>query len=305
MKTYTIPHTDLSVSRLAYGIGMLGVSWRTADLLSKSVAAINTAYENGISFFDTADIYSAGLSETALGMVLKESPGLRNRVVIQSKCGLRLRGGWVPGDPIEMHSIGIDLSRGHIVSATEGSLERLGTDCLDLLLLHAPSALAHPEEIAQAFDDLKRDGKVRHFGVSNFTPSQFALLNRRVDLVTNQIEASPLHIAPFYDGTLDQAQDLGVAPMVWSALAGGRLFTGSDPDSLRVRGVLQRIAGERGISVTTLVYAWLLRHPARLIPLTGSRRLDAMREAVAALDVEIDAQTWYEIWVAGNGAPAP
>jgi predicted oxidoreductase len=93
--------------------------------------------------------------------------------------------------------------------------------------------------------------------------------------------------------------------MIWSALAGGRLFTGNDADAVRVRGVLERIAGARGISVTTLVYAWLLRHPARLIPLTGSRRLDAMREAVAALDVEIDAQTWYEIWVAGNGAPAP
>ena len=93
--------------------------------------------------------------------------------------------------------------------------------------------------------------------------------------------------------------------MIWSALAGGRLFTGQDDASRRVRGVLERIAGARGISVATLVYAWLLRHPARLIPLTGSRRLDAMREAVAALDVEIDAQTWYEIWVAGNGAPCP
>ena len=174
-----------------------------------------------------------------------------------------------------------------------------------MLLIHRPDALLDADLLAACFERLRDAGKVRHFGVSNFTPSQFALLHRRFPLVTNQVECSPLHIAPFHDGTLDQAQDLGVAPMIWSALAGGRLFTGDDADARRVRAVLQRIAGEHGISVTTLVYAWLLRHPARLIPLTGSRRIDAMREATAALDVEIDAQTWYEIWVAGNGAPVP
>jgi predicted oxidoreductase len=189
--------------------------------------------------------------------------------------------------------------------SVDNSLANLRTDHLDVLLIHRPAALMDADALADCFGRLRTAGKVRHFGVSNFTPSQFALLNSRIDLVTNQIEVSPLHIAPFHDGTLDQAQDLGIAPMIWSALAGGRLFTGTDADAVRVRGVLQRIAGERGISVTTLAYAWLLRHPARLIPLTGSRRLDAMREAVAALDVEIDAQTWYEIWVAGNGAPCP
>jgi predicted oxidoreductase len=161
------------------------------------------------------------------------------------------------------------------------------------------------DALAACFERLRAAGKVLHFGVSNFTPSQFALLHRRVPLVTNQIECSPLRVAPFYDGTLDQAQDLGIAPMIWSALAGGRLFTGQDADARRVRPVVERLAAERGISVTTLVYAWLLRHPARLVPITGSRRLEAMREAVAALNVSLDAQTWYEIWEAGNGAPVP
>jgi len=174
-----------------------------------------------------------------------------------------------------------------------------------VLLIHRPDALMDADALAACFVQLRAAGKVRHFGVSNFTPSQFALLNDRIALVTNQIEASPLHIAPFHDGTLDQAQQLRVAPMIWSALGGGRLFTGQDDAARRVRAVLERLAGERGVPVATLVYAWLLRHPARLIPLTGSRRLDAMREAVAALDVEIDAQAWYEIWVAGNGAPCP
>ena len=204
------------------------------------------------------------------------------------------------------HRLGhYDTSAAHVERSVENSLAALRTDHLDVLLIHRPDALMDADALAECFGRLRTAGKVLHFGVSNFTPSQFALLSRRIDLVTNQIEASPLHVAPFYDGTLDQAQDLGIAPMIWSALAGGRLFTGQDDAAQRVRGVLERIAGARGISVTTLVYAWLLRHPARLIPLTGSRRLDAMREAVAALDVEIDAQAWYEIWVAGNGAPAP
>ena len=188
----------------------------------------------------------------------------------------------------------------------DNSLAGLRTDHLDVLLIHRPDALMDADALAACFDRLRTAGKVRHFGVSNFTPSQFALLNRRIALVTNQIEASPLHIAPFHDGTLDQAQDLGVAPMIWSALAGGRLFTGTRRRrAARARRARTHRARRAASASTTLVYAWLLRHPARLIPLTGSRRLDAMREAVAALDVEIDAQTWYEIWVAGNGAPCP
>jgi len=204
------------------------------------------------------------------------------------------------------HRLGhYDTSAAHVERSVDSSLAALRTDAIDVLLIHRPDALMDADALAECFVRLRAAGKVRHFGVSNFTPSQFALLDDRIKLVTNQIELSPLHIAPFHDGTLDQAQHLRVAPMIWSALAGGRLFTGQDDAARRVRAVLERLAGERGISVTTLVYAWLLRHPARLIPLTGSRRLDAMREAVAALDVEIDAQAWYEIWVAGNGAPCP
>jgi predicted oxidoreductase len=204
------------------------------------------------------------------------------------------------------HRLGhYDTSPAHIERSVDNALAALRTSHIDLLLIHRPDALMDADAVAACFGKLRTAGKVRHFGVSNFTPSQFALLNSRIELATNQVEASPLRIAPFHDGTFDQAQDLGIAPMIWSALAGGRLFTGDDADALRVRAVLERIAGEHGISVTTLVYAWLLRHPARLIPITGSRRLEAMREAVAALDIELDAQTWYEIWVAGNGAPAP
>ena len=279
-------------------------AWRM-DAWNFSVAErvrwIEGCLDLGITTFDHADIYGGYRVEALFGEALAAAPQLRERMQIVTKCGIRMVS---PARP--EHRLGhYDTSAAHVERSVENSLAALRTDHLDVLLIHRPDALMDADALAECFGRLRTAGKVLHFGVSNFTPSQFALLDRRIDLVTNQIEASPLHVAPFYDGTLDQAQDLGIAPMIWSALAGGRLFTGQDDAAQRVRGVLERIAGARGISVTTLVYAWLLRHPARLIPLTGSRRLDAMREAVAALDVEIDAQAWYEIWVAGNGAPAP
>ena len=283
---------------------IVGGAWRLGDWnfsVEERVRWIEGCLDLGITTFDHADIYGNYGCEALFGEALAAAPQLRERLQIVTKCGIRMVSSARPE-----HRLGhYDTSAAHVERSVDNSLAALRTDHLDVLLIHRPDALMDADALAACFDRLRAAGKVRHFGVSNFTPSQFALLHKRIPLVTNQIEASPLHIAPFYDGTLDQAQDLGVAPMIWSALAGGRLFTGGDADAQRVRGVLARIAGARGISVTTLVYAWLLRHPARLIPLTGSRRLDAMREAVAALDVEIDAQTWYEIWVAGNGAPAP
>jgi len=287
-----------TLSRIVAGAWRMD-AWRFS--VQERVRWIEGCIELGITTFDHADIYGGYAVEALFGEALASAPHLRERLQIVSKCGIRMVS---PARP--EHRLGhYDTSAAHVERSVDNSLAALRTDSLDVLLIHRPDALMDADALAECFTRLRAAGKVRHFGVSNFTPSQFALLHKRIPLVTNQIEASPLHIAPFHDGTLDQAQDLGVAPMIWSALAGGRLFTGHDDDARRVRAVLERLAGERGISVTTLVYAWLLRHPARLIPLTGSRRLDAMREAVAALDVELDAQTWYEIWVAGNGAPAP
>ena len=170
-----------------------------------------------------------------------------------------------------------DTSAAHVERSVENSLANLRTDRLDVLLIHRPDALMDADALAACFERLRAAGKVRHFGVSNFTPSQFALLHKRIPLVTNQIEASPLHIAPFYDGTLDQSQDVGVAPMIWSALAGGQLFTGQDDAARRVRGVLERIAGERGINVTTLVIRVAAAPPCP--PAAAHRLAPARRDA--------------------------
>ena len=182
MKSYTIPHTDLEVSRLAYGCAMLGLDWNGSDAVARTAATIRTAYEQGITFFDTADIYGQGKSELALGEFLRGSPGLRQRIVIQSKCGIAAGGS-------------IDNSREHITTAVEGSLERLGTDRLDILLLHWPDSLVEPQEVAKAFDELHRTGRVRYFGVSNHSACQIELLQKHVrqPLVANQIQLGLAH----------------------------------------------------------------------------------------------------------------
>ena len=150
-----------------------------------------------------------------------------------------------------------------------------------------------------------RDGKVLHWGVSNHSISQFALLHARHALATNQIELSPLALGALDDGTLDQAQQLGLRPMIWSPLAGGRLLRGDDEPARRVRAALQPIAARLGVGLATLACAWILRHPSRPHVITGSGRIDGLREAVAALDVRLDAEDWYAIWSAGAGRAVP
>jgi predicted oxidoreductase len=287
-----------TLSRLVAG------AWRM-DAWGMDVAArvrwIEGCLALGLTTFDHADIYGQYGVEALFGEALAAAPGLRERMQIVTKCGIRMVS---PARPA--HRLGhYDTSAAHVEASVDQSLKNLRTDRLDLLLIHRPDALMDADALAACFERLRAAGKVRHFGVSNHAPSQFALLHRRFPLATNQIELSPLRLDALHDGTLDQAQDLAVAPMIWSPLAGGRLFTGTDADAVRVRATMERLAAERGISVTTLAYAWLLRHPSRPLPITGSQRLEAIGEAVAALGVVLDAQAWYEIWVAGAGHPVP
>ena len=156
----------------------------------------------------------------------------------------------------------------------------------------------NPDELADTFRGLRDAGKVLHFGVSNHSVMQFALLHRRIPLITNQIEFSPLQMNALGDGTLEQAVDLGTPPMIWSPLAGGRLLTAQDEQARRVRAVLEDLGRARGVSLATMAYAWIRRHPSRPIAITGSGRIEALREAVASLDVSLAAEDWYRVWQA-------
>jgi predicted oxidoreductase len=255
---------------------------------------IHEVLDLGITSFDHADVYGGYSVEAVFGEALAASSGLRDRLQLVTKCGIKLVSPARPSHAVKHY----DTSRAHITASVENSLRALRTDRIDLLLIHRLDALMDPDEVAGTFAALREQGKVLHFGVSNHLPPQFALLHRRIPLATNQIEFSALQMAALDDGTLDQATDLGLPPMVWSPLAGGRLLRGQDEASQRVRAVLEDLGRARGVSAVTMAYAWILRHPSKPIPITGSGRIDALREAVAAQDVQLTAEDWYRVWQA-------
>jgi predicted oxidoreductase len=262
---------------------------------------IEQCIELGASSFDHADIYGGYTGEGLFGEALALQPGLRQRLQLVSKVGIKLVSPQRPGHTIKHY----DTSAAHITSTVDNALQQLRTDHLDLLLIHRPDPLLDADEVARAFERLIAAGKLRHVGVSNFTPAQFELLNARIPLATNQIELHPLRRQVLDDGTLDQCQRLRVRPMVWSPLAGGALFTSDEPAAERVRAALAAIAQLRGCSAATVAYAWLLRLPSRPLPIVGSRRMEALREAVAALDLSLGADEWTEVWSAATGQRVP
>jgi Predicted oxidoreductase len=261
---------------------------------------IEQALELGITSFDHADIYGDYRAEALFGEALRRAPALRARMQLVSKCGIRLRSAQ---RPYRLNHY--DTSAAYVRAQVEQSLLNLHAERLDLVLIHRPDYLTDAAALAETFATLTREGKVAHWGVSNHSASQFALLSQHHPLVTNQLELSPLHMDALDDGTLDQMQAHGLRPMVWSPLGGGRLFHGDDARAVRIREAMTPIAGRLGISVATLAYAWILRHPSRPHPITGSGRIEGLREAVAALDVTLDAEDWYAIWTASKGHGVP
>lgn len=256
--------------------------------------------ELGITTVDHADIYGGYACEQAFGDALRLRPALRQRLELVSKCGIATTA--KPGNPIG-HYI---TDRDHIVSSAEQSLHKLHTDYLDLLLIHRPDPLMEADELAEAFVELHKSGKVRHFGVSNFTPSQFTLLQSRLpfSLVTNQVEISPLHQPALLDGTLDQCQQLRIRPMAWSCLGGGRLFSGAECQPLRDE--LQRVAQETGAeTIEQVVYAWVMRLPSAPLPIIGSGKIERVKSALGALQLTLSREQWFRIRKAALGYDVP
>lgn len=279
-------------------------AWRLADRDLGAAGRrrwVETCLDLGITSFDHADIYGGYAVEGLFGEVLAAAPHLRERMQVVTKCGIRLVDPARPAHAAKSY----DTSRAHLTASVDASLRALRCGHIDLLLIHRPDALMDPDEVAGAFRELRDAGKVRHFGVSNHRPSQLALLHRRFPLVTNQVELSPLHLDALDDGTLDQCLDLGLRPMAWSPLGGGRLFAAADARAARVRAVLEALGAERGACVATMAFAWVLRHPAGVLPVTGTMRAEGLREAVAALDVRMTAEEWYRVWEASTGHEVP
>src|SRR5262245_22148296 len=270
MKTVQIGKSSLRASRLAYGCWRIAGTWDKSSVTpegrAQGLRAVQAAYEAGYTLFDHADIYCDGLAEEIFGEALKKISGMRDGIVIATKCGIRKQ-----GDPTALSPFRYDFNRQHIISSCEGSLKRLGIETIDIYQLHRPDYLMDPEEVAGAFQQLKTGGKVREFGVSNFRPSQLTALQSAcpMPLIVNQVEISLANLTAFEDGTLDQCLASKITPMAWSPLAGGLLGDGAKAllpwqEAYRTKPIataLERIAEVRGSTRTTVALAWLLKHP--------------------------------------------
>jgi predicted oxidoreductase len=290
------------VSRLAYGVWRLLKDPEGAGV-QRVLAKIQACLDCGITTIDHADIYGGYRVEEAFGAALRTSPGLRQRLELVTKCGIMLVDPARPENRLKHY----DYSRQHLLGSVERSLRNLATDYLDVLLLHRPSPLLDPDEVAEAIQLLVGQGKVRHVGVSNFTPAQVDMLASRltVPLVTNQVELHPLRLAPFLDGTLDQCMQRRISPMAWSPLAGGRLVDGQGEAEMRVQAVLSKLRRKYGATLDQLIYAWLLRHPSRIIPVLGTNQIERITSAARALSLQLELQDWFAVWTASSGAEVP
>lgn len=277
--------------------------WRLMDWgmsPEQLVSFIESHLDLGITTVDHADIYGGYQCEAAFGEALKLAPHLRSRMEIVSKCGIATTA--KPQNKIG-HYI---TERAHIIESAEQSLRNLAIDNLDLLLIHRPDPLMDADEVAEAFLHLHQSGKVRHFGVSNFTPAQFTLLQSRLPftLATNQVEISPIHQPLLLDGTLDQLQQLRIRPMAWSCLGGGRLF--NDPLYQLLRDELNAVAQELNAqAIEQVVYAWVMRLPAQPLPIIGSGKIERVRSALGALKLQLTRQQWFRIRRAALGYDVP
>ena len=314
MKKVSLGSSALSASRLAYGCWRIAVNERGdaagSDGQSPGRQAVLTAYETGYTLFDHADIYGGGESEKLFGQVLSEVPGMRERILLTTKCGVRK-----PAEPKPQSPYRYDFSAEHIIRSCEGSLRRLRVETIDLFQLHRPDYLMDPAEVAGAFSQLKESGKVREFGVSNFRPTQLDALQRAcsMPLIANQVEISLANLKCFEDGTLDQCLGGRITPMAWSPLGGGKLADGARQvlptqevyETTEINSALDAIARVHGASRPAVALAWLMKHPAGIIPLVGSTSPANIRAAAQADELDLSREEWYQLLRVARGQPFP
>lgn len=293
--------SNISFSPLIVGCMRLGV-WGAQMSTSEYEKFIDACLDMGLKDFDHADIYGHYTTEAEFGEVIKKRPDLKSKIQVTTKCGIKLL---TPNRPeIKVHSY--DSTKDYIIWSAENSLKLLGLDHIDLLLIHRPDYLMDPAEIAEAFEQLKAEGKVKHFGVSNFTTSQFELLNSYTPLVTNQVEVSLLHRDAFDNGTLDQCLRHKIQPTAWSPFGGGRVFNDSnDEQIIRVRQKSEEIAERYDTTIDQILLAWIMKHPSDIIPVLGSSKTARIASALEATQITLTHEEWYDLWQAATGVDIP
>ncbi len=314
MKQIPLGQSSLKSSRLAYGCMRISGTWNpneiTPEKIKRGKQAVLAAYEAGYTLFDHADIYGRGECERIFGEVLKENPRIRRDILIATKCGIRQTGDPSPDSPSRY-----DFSKKHILSSCEQSLKRLGIETIDLYQLHRPDELGDPQEIAEAFQKLFDQGKVRFFGVSNFLPSRWRSLQAQLPfrLAVNQVQISLACLDCFTDGTLDLCIEQKITPLAWTPLAKGLVASGgvAQPAHPQREGLqklldlLDAVALQKEVSRTVISLAWLMQHPSQIIPIIGTTDPQRIKEAAQADQIELSREEWYKIWVAARMKPLP
>ena len=252
--------------------------------------------------FDHADIYGHYTEEGNFGQVLKRRPDLVQKVRITTKCGIKLLTDRRPEYKIKSY----DSTPAHILSSVENSLKELNVEKIDLLLLHRPDYLMHVEEIAEAFERLRSEGKVLAFGISNFTPEQAELLHFYTPLASHQVEISLMHRNALEDGTLEQCQLLKIQPTAWSPFGGGSIFSDTTDKAItRIKNVAKEIGEKYEVGIDQVLLAWLFKHPARIVPIVGSTKIERIKRAKAAHSIQLSHEEWYSLLEAAVGEEVP
>jgi len=270
--------------------GIWGANHSTRDVQN----LIETSLAENLTTFDHADIYGDYTTEKLFGEAFSDMKIDRDTVQFISKCGIEM-----PCKNRDFRLKSYNYSKEHILKSVDTSLENLKTDFLDVLLLHRPSPLMNPTEIAEAFSILREEKKVRHFGVSNFSPLQFDLINDAFPLITNQVEISINETKAFYDGTLDQMMLKNLQPMAWSVL--GNYFTGKTEQNLRIKKVLSELCEKYNAEENQILLAFILKHPARILPVIGTSRAEKIVELKKSLDLELSREDWFWLLEASTG----
>ncbi|MCW7479549.1 aldo/keto reductase [Leptospira kanakyensis] len=289
------PKHKFSISRLVYGIWRLHED-KEGNSPERILKKIETCLSLGIDTFDHADIYGDFENEELFGNALSKNTSIKSKIKIITKCGIQ-----VPGSKFSTKHY--NTSKEHIRYSVERSLRKLQVDHLDVVLIHRPDPLMDPYELAEIFETLIREGKVNHFGVSNFTPSQFQMLQAvyKKPLFTNQVEFHPFHTESLFDGTFDQALEHKTHPMIWSPTGGGRIFSPKSEREVATVSKLKEIAKEHGCSVDQVLYSWFLNHPAGLVPILGTNDPERIQSAAECFSYPLTRVEWFSILEAARG----
>lgn len=272
--------------------------WGADHSLSEVQGLIETSVDLGLHTFDHADIYGNYTTEKLFGDAFSTMKIERKSIQLISKCGIEM-----PCENRDFKLKTYNYSKKHILDSVERSLLNLQTDYLDVLLLHRPSPLMERDEIAEAFQELKKKGKVLEFGVSNFTPSQFNLIESVFPLITNQIEISLNKTDAFYDGTLDQLQLKNLCPMAWSVM--GNYFSEETEQNARIKSVMKNLCEKYNAEENQLLLSFLLKHPAKILPVVGTSRKETLKNFAKSLEIELEREDWFALLEASKGRRVP